>query len=59
MAVNVSELLNLDFDQQFGLAQGMPADVKLSKEGFKQSPIKINLAEKKRYRCRCDCKRRR
>ncbi len=47
MAVNVSELLNLDFDQQYGLAQGMPADVKLSKEGFKQAPIKINLAEKK------------
>jgi hypothetical protein len=47
MAVNVSELLNLDFDQQFGLAQGMPADVRLSKEGFKESPITINLAEKK------------
>lgn len=44
----VDQILNLNFDQQYGLNKGLPSEeIALSERGFKELPVKIKLAEKR------------
>ena len=44
----VDQILNLSFDQQYGLNKGLPTEeIAISERGFKELPVKIKLAEKR------------
>jgi len=44
----VDQILNLNFDEQYGLNQGLPSEeIGFSERGFKELPVKIKLAEKR------------
>jgi len=44
----VDQILNLNFDQQYGLNKGLPTEeIAISERGFKELPVKIKLAEKR------------
>tara|TARA_X000001388_G_C2218617_1_gene118288 strand:- start:49 stop:1464 length:1416 start_codon:yes stop_codon:yes gene_type:complete len=47
MSINVSELLDISFDDQFTLDQGTRQDVKTDKKGFKFKDVQINLDPKR------------
>ena len=47
MGINVSELLDISFDDQFTLDQGTRQDIKTDKKGFKFKDVQINLDPKK------------
>ena len=47
MGINVSELLDISFDDQFTLDQGTRQDVKTDKKGFKFKDVQINLDPKR------------
>ena len=46
MSTNISEILNLDFDETYNLGQ-VPSSVKLDTKGLKQKDVQINLDPKK------------
>jgi len=44
----VDQILNLNFDQQYGLNKGLPSEeIAISERGFKELPVKVKLAEKR------------
>ena len=47
MGIDVTELLDLDFDEQFSIGQGTRQDIKSDKKGFKFKDVEINLDPKK------------
>jgi len=47
MGIDVTELLDLDFDQQFSIGQGTRQDIKSDKKGFKFKDVEINLDPKR------------
>ena len=47
MGIDVTELLDLDFDDQFSIGQGTRQDIKSDKKGFKFKDVEINLDPKR------------
>tara|TARA_R100001594_G_scaffold70372_1_gene104723 strand:- start:476 stop:1918 length:1443 start_codon:yes stop_codon:yes gene_type:complete len=47
MGIDVTELLDLDFDEQFSIGQGTRQDIKSDKKGFKFKDVEINLDPKR------------